>query len=756
MKMIKLLIAILLLFGWSSVDAQPADFVWTSPSKNSSESMPCGGGSIGMNVWVEQGDILLYVCRSGSFDENNTLLKAGRFRIRMTPKLNTAQGFRQILKLNDGYVIVTDGDKTVSIWADVFKPVVHIDADSKQRVTMSVNYESWRAKDRVMADREPFQTSYKFSAPKGLSTLRDSIRATRDAITFFHRNQDQNSIFDVTVHQQGLDSVKSRMYNPLFHLTFGGRMSGKGFVYSGTSTGRYADTDFTAWTYASSSPQRHQAVQIALATMQGSLDEWEGALTKTEQQVNTTKDAKASIQWWNQYWQRSFVESDGDSVSAELTRNYTLFRYMLGCNALSEWPTKFNGGLFTFDPSYAVPEYQFTPDYRNWGGGTHTAQNQRLVYWPMLKNGDYDALKAQLDFYLRILPNAELRSRCYWHHRGAAFTEQIENFGLPEYYEYGVKRPAGFDPGMQYNAWLEYTWDTALEFCQMALDANRYCGMDIERYIPLVQSSLDFLDYHYRYLARQRGVKELDGDGRIVLYPGSGCETFKMAYNSASTISALQTVTRSLLQYMQSRPQYAAALKSDSFLLGRIPDISFRTVDGHKVIAPAVTWGRINNIEPSMLYPVFPWRIYGVGKPNIDVARDTYNFDPFALKFRSHIGWKQDVIWAACLGLPDEAARLIRLKMGNGPFRFPAFWGPGYDWAPDHNWGGSGMIAMQEMLLQEADGKIILFPAWPKNWDVHFRLHASGGTIVEASLRGGKITNLKVQPREREKDVVCQ
>ena len=113
--MIKLLIAILLLFGWSSVDAQPADFVWTSPSKNSSESMPCGGGSIGMNVWVEQGDILLYVCRSGSFDENNTLLKAGRFRIRMTPKLNTAQGFRQILKLNDGYVIVTDGDKTVSI-----------------------------------------------------------------------------------------------------------------------------------------------------------------------------------------------------------------------------------------------------------------------------------------------------------------------------------------------------------------------------------------------------------------------------------------------------------------------------------------------------------------------------------------------------------------------------------------------------------------------------------------------------------------
>ena len=52
----------------------PEDYIWTSPSKNSSESMPCGGNSIGMNVWVENGDVIFYVSRSGMFDENNTLL----------------------------------------------------------------------------------------------------------------------------------------------------------------------------------------------------------------------------------------------------------------------------------------------------------------------------------------------------------------------------------------------------------------------------------------------------------------------------------------------------------------------------------------------------------------------------------------------------------------------------------------------------------------------------------------------------------
>ena len=229
-------------------------------------------------------------------------------------------------------------------------------------------------------------------------------------------------------------------------------------------------------------------------------------------------------------------------------RNYTLFRYMLGCNSRGQWPTKFNGGLFTFDPEYVNPaeEYRLSPDYRNWGGGVHTAQNQRLVYWPMLKNGDFDLLRPQLDFYLNIYKNAEERSRLYWGHEGACLTEQIENYGLPCYPEYGTKRPAGFDPGLERNAWLEYEWDTCLEFCMMALEAHRYSGMDIEDYMPMIRSCLRFFDEHYQYLANQRGAKRLDGNGKLVLYPGSGGETFKGAYNSTSTIAALRTVAEAV------------------------------------------------------------------------------------------------------------------------------------------------------------------------------------------------------------------
>ena len=128
------------------------DFTWTSPSRNSSESMPCGGGDIGMNVWVENGDVLFYVAKSGAFDENNTLLKQGRFRIHLTPNpfLN-ATDFKQTLKLNDGYVQISANGTTVQLWADVNKPVIHVDIQNKKAISCEVRYEYRRFSERLIS-----------------------------------------------------------------------------------------------------------------------------------------------------------------------------------------------------------------------------------------------------------------------------------------------------------------------------------------------------------------------------------------------------------------------------------------------------------------------------------------------------------------------------------------------------------------------------------------------------------------------------
>ena len=735
--------------------------------------MPCGGGDIGLNVWVENGDLLFYFGQSGSFDENNALLKGGRIRVRLRP--NPLEGvIRQELVLRDGAVVITGraGGIAVKIrvWVDVFRPAVHVDMDGSRPLDAEVTYESWRTADRTLSGKENNANSYKWGArhaPGGrVVRRRDSIRFASGGVEFFHRN-DGETVFDVTVHQQGLDSVKSELRDPLRGLMFGGLLLGTDMAPGGTTSGRYIDTGFEGWRLVSRRAAKERHVLLVLHTAQvGAVADWEEGLALAVADVRTQeRTAQESTRgWWAEFWKRSFIyigvdSAHGSSETAagspqwQVGRNYQLFRYMLGCNAYGSEPTKFNGGLFTYDPSLVDSSLHATPDFRNWGGGTMTAQNQRLVYWPMLRSGDFDLMKPQFLFYLRSLKTAELRSRIYWGHGGACFTEQLENFGLPNSAEYGWDMPPDHDKGVEYNAWLEYEWDTVLEFCLMMLETERYGSADIHSYVPFIESCLRFFDEHYQYLARLRGRRALDGEGHLILYPGSAGETYKMAYDASSTIAGLRMVLTRMLEL----PANALTDSSRAFctaMLHRLPTLSFRSFGGHPTIAPAKVWERVNNKESMQLYPVFPWGIYGIGRPGLDTAINTYKYDTDAIRFRSYIGWKQDNIFAARLGLTSEAASLTLKKLADGPRRFPAFWGPGFDWVPDHNWGGSGMIGLQEMLLQTDGKKIYLFPAWPAAWDVHFKLYAPYSTTVEAELKAGKLVSLKVLPEERRGDII--
>ena len=765
----------LLLFGFiltSSfiVRAQNASLnsynvVWTTQSQNSSESMPCGGGDIGLNVWVEKSEILFYLSRSGAFDENNVFPKFGRVRIKLTPNPFDVGEFRQVLKLKEGYVEIS-GKKEgrsalVKIWVDVFRPVVHVETESSLPITMSATYENWRTNDLEWTKRDQTKASLGFrDAPMHAVIRKDSVAFEGNKILFYHRNRDE-SLFDITVHQQGLDPVKNQLWNPLKNLTFGGTMQGDNMKPAGIIAGKYAETEFQGWKLQSIKPSRKSHLEVILH-IENSLSNkaWKESLAKIEKEASLAdKTAWAKTrQWWSDFWNRSYIainpdKPDAKSAEWQVGRNYQLFRYQLGCNAYGKYPTKFNGGMFTFDPVYIDKNLPFTPDHRDWGGGTHTQQNQRLVYFPMFKSGDFDMLPSQLNFYLRALRNAEIRTEFYWGHKGPSFSEQLEQFGLPLATSYGWNRPDYFPIGMEYNYWLEYHWDSQMEFCLMMLDLERFNGEDISKYIPFIESCLAFFDEHYRMEAKIRGRQVLDGEGHLILYPGTGAETYKMAYNSTSTIAGLQTVLTRMLE-LPGKYLTDSQRKHWQEMLKSIPPIAFREKEGHKTISPAWTWARINNQEIPQLYPVYPWGIYGIGKPDLEVAINTWKYGTDEARQKNYISWHQDAIFCARLGLTEEAAAITIKKLQDSERRYPTFWGPGHDWVPDHNWGGSGMIGLQEMLMQTDDRKIYLFPAWPKEWNVNFKLHAPYQTTVEGVLKDGKVVSLKVLPESRTKDVV--
>ncbi len=59
------------------------------------------------------------------------------------------------------------------------------------------------------------------------------------------------------------------------------------------------------------------------------------------------------------------------------------------------------------------------------------------------------------------------------------------------------------------------------------------------------------------------------------------------------------------------------------------------------------------------------------------------------------------------------------------------------------------MTALQTMLLQADGNQFYLFPAWPKGWNVSFKLHAPGNTTVQGRYRDGNLLELSVEPEAR-------
>jgi hypothetical protein len=47
-----------------------------------------------------------------------------------------------------------------------------------------------------------------------------------------------------------------------------------------------------------------------------------------------------------------------------------------------------------------------------------------------------------------------------------------------------------------------------------------------------------------------------------------------------------------------------------------------------------------------------------------------------------------------------------------------------------------------------------LLPAWPRDWEVDFKLHAPLETVIEGRVRGGKLAELVVTPEKRRADII--
>ena len=774
--------------------------VWDSPSKDSGGSMPLGNGDIGLNAWVEEnGDLVFFISKTDSWTDSGRLVKLGQVRLRLTPSL-AAKPFRQELQIRKGVMEIQSAtgnqQSTIRLWVDANRPVIHIEGESKQDIEAQVGLSVWRTKDLDMQKESSIGYLSEMNTGPVMEKADKVLPQKDNRIVWYHRNE--GTIVPLAMKLQGMESLLPLVHDPILHNTFGGAISGKGMVAA--VAGEATKTLKTA------TPTRRLDIAIHLLGAQtDTAEQWVEKLNSIVDEAGKTgldKAWQAHCTWWQEFWNRSWIDvktpEDATPATAEqvaarvkdrdelqltgsgglsghirptisdepagrlVSRGYALQRFMLAAACRGAYPVKHDGSIFTVNNRKR--DSLLDADYRVHGANYWFLDAATTMYGPMLLSGDYDLLMPLFKMYSAMVPMAKERTKRQYHHEGIYLPATVYAWGT-----------------YQENEYVRWLWHGGLELTAKMLDYCEATGDEAflcESVLPLADGVITFYDQHWKR----------DAKGKIRMDPACALENAHEAVNPLPEIAGLRYVLPRLLALSEkvTTPAQRAAWKKT---LADVPEIPMATLKDAAAPAQLAIWKLPPTERPEVrmsgeadkkiliaaeemktwqgdevpdLYAVFPYRLYAFESKEADIGRRTFErWNP--AKPRSSYpwegrvgGWRLSPIQAAFVGKSEQAARMVTSNFAahDPSSRFPAFWGPAQVGINDQSHGGVAMTALQAMLMQVVGKKIYLFPAWPKDWDVNFKLHALYNTTVEGEVRGGKVVSMKVTPPSRTADVI--
>jgi len=721
--------------------------VWTSPSKDATGVMPIGNGDIAAGVYaIENGDLYLLLSKNDAFNFAGDMYKTGRVRVALDPNpLKPGKFFRQTLDLPSGSVQIEADGVTLHVWADANRPVYHVEINAPQEIAVTAQPEFWNRLDGTK-----------------------DVRLEREGKILWYFPVGDRSAYPDDLKFCQVEHMAANFPDPYRFNTFGNLLESPALLPdNGTLSGKGKLFDLRIHSCAMQTPEASKWIETIER--------------QAARPVNLQNDWEKHCRWWADFWGRSWIVATDNTLPAEArgqfhgepsasgvrdeedgaaltAQSYNVFRFLMACQSRGRIQTKFNGGLFTQQLCVrsdkkrhaAVQQADGTQltheDDRLWGR-RFTFQNQRLLYWPLLASGDFDLMKPFFDYYSNLLEMRKAITKAWFGHDGAYFRENIEPTGRE--IDDAKGKPPKTKAGEQYEGWYhDYYFTSGLETLAMMCDHVNYSGDAAFRdrvLVPFAREILLFFDQHY-----PRGA-----DGKLRLDPAQVIETWWIAVNPAPDVAGLRFCLDELLAMNAGTAEEQTRWRR---FRGEIPEVPLQTVEGRQAIAPAEKWEKKRNAENGELYPVFPFRCFGVGLGSGDLVAWTMRHRSCKDAFGCAC-WTQDQIHWAYAGNAAEASDGLvhRFRIASTMCRFPLYGREGPDSCPDFDHFGSGATALQRMLVQEAGGKVLLLPAWPADWDVDFRLHLSGTTALTGTVKDGKLLRWDINPPTRKKDVVvCQ
>ena len=741
--------------------------IWNTPSKDATGVMPLGNGDIAAGVYaIENGDLFLLLAKNDAYTYMGDIFKTGRIRISLKPNPFVAgKPFRQTLDLATGSIHIEADGLKLRIWADANRPVFHVEINSIKEIAVTAQPDLWIRFDHTSFNVTKFYTSAGGWLPDAEPT--QDVKLEKNGKMIWYYSVGDRSILADDLKFYNVGQMAKKVTDPFRYNTFGNLLESPDLKLSGgifSGEGKSFDIRIHALTMKTPTSSK-----------------WVEAIeSQAAQPISLKKDWENNCRWWADFWNRSWIiaadntlpkadreklngepsasgsrdEKDGAALTAQ---SYNVFRFLMACQSRGTVQVKFNGGLFTQQLKLKgndkrnrsgnlqpVNDYWITSEDDRLWGRRFTFQNQRLLYWPLLASGDYDLMKPFFSYYFNVLEMRKAITKAWFGHEGAYYRENIEPTGAEQDCDNGGIPPKT-KPGEKYSGWYhDYYFTSGLETLAMMCDNVNYSNDKAFRdniVVPFAREVLLFFDKHY----------PRSTDGKLRLEPAQVVETWWIAINPSPDVAGLRFCLDQLLAMKAGNSDDQSRWRK---FRDEIPEIPFQTIEGKKSIAPAEKWEKKQNAENGELYPVFPFRCFG-GQGTGDIVASTMIQRTVKDAFGCGC-WTQDQIDWAYAGNATEAAKglVSRFRIASTMCRFPLYGREGPDSCPDLDHFGSGATALQRMLVQEVPGKILLLPAWPKEWDVNFKLHVMRNTTVEGEVKDGKIIRIKVVPEERRKDLV--
>ncbi|MEO3857024.1 discoidin domain-containing protein [Acrocarpospora sp. B8E8] len=446
------------------------------------------------------------------------------------------------------------------------------------------------------------------------------------------------------------------------------------------------------------------------------------ALALAGAQTGASVDAlyDAHLDWWKQYWLKSYVDLDDDV----LEKFYYGQLYLLG-SSLREGKTA--SGLYGI---------WATSDFPQWGGDMHLNYNWQANYYGVYSSNRADLALPYYDLVADFLPEARRRAKedlvrvkpDYIAPRfpsggvpgGVLFPVGISPFGATSDNNYHQQVVNGLFTVTQHIAYWDYTRDR--EF----LAATAY---------PVMKEVAEFFEH---YLEWDKAAKQYN------LY--SGPHEGIWAKNSSPDVGMLKLLLTKTIEVSEllkadkeKRPVWKQILK-------HLPPAPTIVHNGKTVFALAdpgtVSDGR--DIRPGdntiNLEFIHPGEQMGITSPEADrqIAIDTIdamnswgqeNSFPKIFLQAARVGYPaQTLIDRLKTQINNRMASNLRITDGN------------------HGLEKAGTIeAVNNMLVQSFDGIVKVFPVWPAGKDGSFvKLREKGGLVISSEISAGRVTYVDI------------